>query len=159
MPRAIGRITLVAVGKLRGAHWQAAQDEYRRRLERYTRFELVEVKDMVGRGLPDAVAVQREGEQLLAAAAPAGRIILLDVAGREMSSPELADYVGAQIERYDHAAFLIGGPLGFSEATTAAAHDRIALSRLTLPHELARVVWLEQLYRALTILNGEPYHK
>ena len=64
-----------------------------------------------------------------------------------------------QLEQYGQLAFLIGGPVGFDPATIAAAHERLALSRLTLPHELARVVLLEQLYRAFTIVHGEPYHK
>jgi 23S rRNA (pseudouridine1915-N3)-methyltransferase len=157
MPRPIGRITVAAVGKMRERHWQTAQEEYARRLARYTDFSLVEVRDAVGRSLPDSVAVARETEQLLAAARPS-RIILLSPEGRPMDSPELAVFLRGQLETHGELAFLIGGPLGFDPAVNAA-HDRLALSRLTFPHELARVVLLEQLYRAFTILHGEPYHK
>ena len=158
MPRATGHLTVAAVGRLRAAHWQAAQDEYARRLNRYTEFQLIEVKDAVGRGLPDAAAAAREGEHLRAAAVGA-RLVLMTATGREMTSPELATWLGEQLERYGRLAFLVGGPVGFDPATVAAADDQLALSRLTLPHELARVVLLEQLYRAFTILRGEPYHK
>lgn len=158
MPRSIGHITIAAVGKLRERHWLAAQAEYARRLGHYTDLKLIEVKDAVGKSLPDNVAVAREGEQLLAAARGA-RLILMSADGRAMSSPELAIYLQSQLEAFGDMAFLIGGPLGFDPTVTAAAHDRLALSRLTFPHELARVVLLEQLYRAFTILNGEPYHK
>lgn len=159
MPRPIGHITVAAVGRLRERHWQAAQDEYTRRLSHYTDFKLVEVRDVVGKALPDAAAVAREGESLLAAAPRGARLIVMTADGREMSSPELGAYLQGQLESYGALALLIGGPLGFDAAVTAAAHDRLALSRLTFPHELARVILLEQLYRAFTILHGEPYHK
>ncbi len=159
MPRSIGHITVAAVGRLRERHWQTAQEEYTRRLRNYTDFNLVEVKDAVGKSLPDGVAVAREGEQLLAAAPRGSRLILMSAEGRVMSSPELADYLQSQLEIHGHLTFLIGGPIGFDEAVTAAAHEQLALSRMTFPHELARVVLLEQLYRAFTILHGEPYHK
>ncbi len=158
MPRAIGHVTVAAVGRLRERHWQTVQDEYAHRLTRYTDFRLVEVRDAVGRALPDAVATAREGEQLLAAGRGA-RLVLLSATGREMTSPELATWLQGQLESYGRLAFLVGGPVGFDPATTAAAGEQLALSRLTFPHELARVVLLEQLYRAFTILHGEPYHK
>ena len=158
MPRAIGHVTVAAVGRLRERHWQTVQDDYAHRLSRYTDFHLVEVKDAVGRTLPDAVATAREGEQLLAAGRGA-RLVLLSATGREMTSPELAAWLQGQLESYGRLAFLVGGPVGFDPATVAAADEQLALSRLTFPHELARVVLLEQLYRAFTILNGEPYHK
>ena len=159
MPRAIGHITVVAVGKLRERHWQDAQDEYVRRLARYTDFNLVEVKDAVGKSLPDVVAIAREGEQLLTVVPRGARVILMDSSGRPMSSPELADYLQSQLETHGDLAILVGGPLGFDPAVTATAHDRLSLSRMTFTHEMARVILLEQLYRAFTILYGEPYHK
>ena len=159
MPRAIGHLTVAAVGRLREPHWQAAQDEYVRRLRRYTDFQLVEVKDVIGRALPDTAAAAREGEALLAAAPRGARLVLMTAGGRQHSSPELAAWLQTQLEQVGTLAFLIGGPVGFDPATIAAAHEQLALSRLTLPHELARVVLLEQLYRAFTIIHGEPYHK
>jgi 23S rRNA (pseudouridine1915-N3)-methyltransferase len=154
----VGHISVVAVGRVREKQWCMAQAEYEKRLHFYTDFKLIEVKDAGGR-LPDVVALQREGEQLLKAAADAGRIILLSASGKEMDSPGLARFLETEIGVYGRLAFLIGGPLGFSPEVVAVAHGQIALSRLTFPHELARVILLEQLYRAFTILNGEPYHK
>lgn len=158
MPRAIGHITVATVGKLRERHWQAAQDEYARRLRNYTDFKLVEVKDAVGRSLPDSVALAREGEGLLASVR-GSRIILMSSTGKQFSSPELSAYLQGQLESYGDLAFLIGGPLGFDDVLVAAAHDQLSLSRMTFTHEMARIILLEQLYRAFTILNGEPYHK
>lgn len=152
-------IQVVAVGRLQTRYWQAAQEEYQKRLARYTHFHLLEVKDAVGKGLPDVAAMQKEGELLLQGASGAARLILLTPAGAQMTSPQLAAFVQKQGEVYGRIAFLLGGPLGFSAEVLAAGHERLALSSLTFPHELARVILLEQLYRAFTILNNEKYHK
>lgn len=158
MARLTGKIMIVAVGKLHG-DWRAAQQDYLARLRRYTDVTLIEVKDAVGRGALDAVAMQREGEALLAAAKDARRVIALTATGKQMDSPGLADFLRKQIEVYGSLAFLIGGPVGLSPEVIAGCDDTLSLSPLTFPHELARVVLLEQLYRAATILSGEKYHK
>lgn len=159
MARSTGHITVAAVGRLREAHWQAAQADYVKRLSHYTDFRLTEVKDAVGKSLPDSVAMAREAEQLLAAVPRGARLLLMDAGGRQMTSLELAGYLQTQLEVHGKLAFLIGGSAGFDAAIIDAADDRLALSRLTFPHEMARVILLEQLYRAFTILRGEPYHK
>lgn len=159
MTRLSGKITIVAVGKLHSAHWRTAQQDYVARLRRYTHVEVIEVKDVVGRSIPDAIAMQREGEALLAAAKDARRIVALDATGKPLDSPQLADFLRQQIEVYGSIAFLIGGPVGLSPEVLAACDDQLSLSSLTFPHELARVILLEQLYRAATILSGEKYHK
>ena len=158
MPRQIGQITLIAVGKLKMKSWQLAQAEYSQRLGFYTRLNLVELKDMVGQ-LPDPVAMVKEGELLLNAAATIPARIALTPTGQALTSPQLADFLQKQIERHNHLAFLIGGPLGFADEVLATCPQQISLSPLTFTHEMARVVLLEQLYRAFTILNGEKYHK
>ena len=154
-----GQIAVVAVGKLRNREWLAAQAAYEKRLRHYVGFGLTEVKDSVGRGQPDAVALQKEGELLLNGAEGANRLILLTENGRSFTSPDFADYLQKQLEIYGRLAFLIGGPLGFSDDVRTTAHDTLSLSPLTFPHEMARVLLLEQLYRAFTIRNGEKYHK
>lgn len=159
MARSTGHITVAAVGRLREAHWQAAQADYVKRLSHYTDFRLTEVKDAVGKSLPDSVAMAREAEQLLAAVPRGARLLLMDAGGQQMTSLELAGYLQTQLEVHGKLAFLIGGSAGFDAAIIDAADDRLALSRLTFPHEMARVILLEQLYRAFTILRGEPYHK
>ncbi len=159
MARAYGRITIAAVGKIRTRHWLAAQDDYLKRLKHYSTVELVEVKDVVGRSVPDDQAMEREGQQLLQVAGRSNRTILLDPTGRTVTSPQLAEELHRWLEAFGSVAFLIGGPLGFSPEVQTAAHDTLSLSPMTFTHELARVVWLEQLYRSFTILHGEPYHK
>lgn len=158
MTRLSGRLDIVAVGKLRRQHWRVAQEDYLKRLRRYTKVQLFEVKDMVGRR-PDAVALQREGESLLRAAGGAHHLIALTPAGREWNSHQLAAFLQRRIEIYGRLAFLIGGPAGLSPEVLDACDATLSLSRLTFPHELARILLLEQLYRAATILSGDPYHK
>lgn len=154
-----GTITVAAVGKMRTTHWLTAQEDYRQRIERYTSIELIEVRDVVGGNLPDEVAVAREGEALLAAINDVPWTIALDARGKQTSSPGLARYLRQHIEIHRDVAFVIGGPVGLSQAVLTACKERLSLSRMTLPHELARVILLEQIYRAMTILSGEQYHK
>ncbi len=153
-----GKIILVAVGKLRG-EWRTAQQDYLTRLRRYTTVTLIEVKDVVGAGLPDSIAMRREGEALLMAAKDARRRIALSASGKLLDSVGLADFLHKQIEVYGSVAFLIGGPLGLAPEVLATCEETLSLSPLTFPHELARVILLEQLYRAATIIGGEKYHK
>jgi len=159
MMRLTGQIELIAVGKMRTNHWLTAQNKYLKRLQRYGNVKLHEVKDVVGRSVPDAVGIEREGEQLLNASKNAQRLILLTPTGKLLSSEAFARFLHKQVANYGNLAFLIGGPIGFSTNVTNAAHDQISLSPLTFTHEMARVLLLEQLYRACTILNNEKYHK
>ena len=159
MSRKFGHITLIAVGKMRTKHWLQAQQDYEKRLRYYTTFQLKEVKDFVGRGSPDRVAMQKEGALLLKSASQANRLILLSPEGKQMTSPGLAKWLRMRMERNGRLAFLIGGPLGFSDEVVAASHEQLALSPLTFTHEMARVIFMEQLYRAFTIINNEKYHK
>lgn len=159
MKRLGGHILIAAVGKMKTPHWKAAQEEYLGRLNRYTSARLVEVKDAVGHGRPDRAAADEEGRLLLKATRSAGRRIALDRRGRTPDSPELARYLEKQVDTFGKLSLLIGGPVGLSRDVLETCEDSLSLGPLTLPHELARVVFLEQLYRAATIINGEKYHK
>ena len=147
---------LLTVGKLRPSYREAC-DDYLRRLGRYLKVREVEVREA---SRAPSVAAQRaeEGERLLVRRPAGSRLVALARQGTAWSSEELA----RQLERWRQearpVAFAIGGSRGLSPALLAAA-DRWSLGPLTLPHELARVVVVEQLYRACTILRGEPYHK
>jgi 23S rRNA (pseudouridine1915-N3)-methyltransferase len=154
-----GQLQIVAVGKMRTKHWLAAQNEYLKRLKRYGNVQLVEVKDVVGRGLPDESAIQREGIQLLHGSEKAAYRVLLTPNGAALSSEGIAQFLQEGFKQHGRFAFLIGGPLGFSEEVVAVSNAELSLSLLTFTHELARVILLEQLYRACSILNGEKYHK
>ncbi|WP_420645600.1 23S rRNA (pseudouridine(1915)-N(3))-methyltransferase RlmH [Candidatus Leptofilum sp.] len=154
-----GRLTIATVGKIKNRAWLAAQQDYVKRLGRYTTLNLVEVKDVVGRSVPDDVAMAKEGEQLLKVVSDSHRLIALTPTGKMRSSPGLAKWLQKRVVENGRIAFLIGGPLGFSDEVLAACHEEISLSPLTFTHELAHILLLEQLYRACTILAGEQYHK
>jgi 23S rRNA (pseudouridine1915-N3)-methyltransferase len=159
MEKLSGQITITAVGKLKSLQFRFIQDDYLKRLQRYSKVELVEIKDVVGKGVPDAIAIEREGQQLLKATEHVTRRIALVSNGRQFDSPELADFVQKQIGLYGRIAFLIGGPLGLSAEVLQHCQETLSLSRLTFTHEIARLILLEQLYRAGTIVAGEAYHK
>jgi 23S rRNA (pseudouridine1915-N3)-methyltransferase len=151
-------IRIVAVGRPRGALADAAHD-YETRLGRALRLEVVEVRDEpLQRGTPDEVR-EREGKRILPHLEGCHAVVL-DRTGKTQTSEELAVLLQSLEERPpQRTAFVIGGACGVSPAVLSAAGTRLSLGPLTLPHQLARVVLGEQLYRATTILRGEPYHR
>lgn len=152
------RLRVVAIGKDRSGLFAPAVEEYAGRLARYVKFELVEVPEARKHaGTPRAK--DEEGEVLLTRLGARERVVLLDERGAEETSTIFARRVGRWLEGAQDVALVIGGSDGLSDALRARGNETIALSRMTLPHRLARVVLLEQLYRAMTILRGEPYHK
>ncbi|MDZ7344099.1 MAG: 23S rRNA (pseudouridine(1915)-N(3))-methyltransferase RlmH [candidate division KSB1 bacterium] len=160
MPHFPLQIRLIAVGKLRGSLWLPAATEYGHRLQRYIDFDLIEVRDFVGKGLPDLTARAEEGKALAQTIAEGNYLIVLDREGRTFASEQFAEFLHRQIDAgIRKMDFVIGGPVGVDSSIIAKANLRLSLSAMTLPHELARVLVLEQLYRAFTILRGEAYHK
>lgn len=150
---------MVVVGKPRDAALAAAIGEYEKRAARYWPLEVVEVKEESGRSTGAEVVRRKEGERLLERIPGAGRLVLCDVGGDALDSHAFAALLQRQRERAQDLAFIIGGAHGVAEAVRGRAQQRIALAPWTLPHELARLVLTEQLYRAGTIGRGEPYHK
>lgn len=159
MEKLSGHITIATVGKLKSIQYRFIQDDYLRRLQHYSTVELVETKDVVGKSVPDSVAIEREGQQLLKSTNQVSRRIALAPNGRQFDSLELANFVKNQIGLYNRIAFIIGGPLGLSTELLQQCQESVSLSRLTFTHEIARLILLEQLYRAGTIIAGESYHK
>ncbi len=152
------RIRVLAVGRDRSGLYAPAVDEYATRLARYARFELVEVPE--ARKLAGtARAREEEGASLLAKLSPREHVVALDERGEELTSLGLADRVRRWQGRGQDVTLVIGGSDGLAPEVLARAGEKLALSRFTLAHRLARLVLVEQLYRAMTILRGEPYHK
>jgi 23S rRNA (pseudouridine1915-N3)-methyltransferase len=142
------RIVIVAVGKLKSSGLRAELDDYLGRIRRYASCEEIELKD----------ADERELLPRFAKAVPERALsIALEVDGTSYDSRGLARFVGQHEERGSTLAFLIGGAYGLPKTISAGAAQKLSLSKLTLPHRLARVVLAEQLYRSFTILRGEPY--
>jgi 23S rRNA (pseudouridine1915-N3)-methyltransferase len=144
------------VGKTKNPHLAALEQDYAHRLQRFVPVQIRALRAISERD-PQRLR-ERESAALLSAVRPGFRIVLLDERGRMLSSRELAEWLRAQQQAgVSGICFLIGGPEGVSESVRERAEDCWALSRLTLPHELVRVILLEQVYRAFAIIFGLPY--
>lgn len=154
------KVAVVSVGKAKGAVGDAIS-EYETRARRYFAFESHEVREEAYRGRGDAPRVRdEEGKRLLARVPAGAEVVALHETGASWTSHQLAERLqDLQVRARPGIAFLIGGAYGLSDEILSRAAHRLALGAFTLPHELARLVLTEQLYRAGTILRGEPYHK
>jgi 23S rRNA (pseudouridine1915-N3)-methyltransferase len=154
------RVRIIAVGTRMPAWVRSACAEYLKRFTGSLPVTLSEIEP--GRrpaGGATAAAVGAEGERLLAALRPADHVVALDERGRELTTRELATWLGERLQQGQDLAFLIGGADGLAAPVLSRSQLRLALSRLTLPHALARVLLCEQLYRAHAILGNHPYHR
>jgi 23S rRNA (pseudouridine1915-N3)-methyltransferase len=152
------KIRLLAVGRDRSGLYAPAVDEYVKRISRAARFELLELAEAKKHaGTPRAKS--EEGEAILGRLRDGEWVVALDERGKERTSVELAQRLQAWRTSGRDVALVIGGSDGLAPEVLARADETLALSRLTLAHRLARLVLVEQLYRAFTILKGEPYHK
>ncbi len=156
-------ITILAVGKLKDRFFEEGCAEYARRLARYCALDLREAADeKAPENLSPAQEEQvkgREGKRLLSVLDPRDHVIALTVTGEDYTSKGLAARIGTLQDQGKNVSFLIGGSLGLSKEVVDRADEELSLSKLTLPHRLARLVLLEQLYRSFKILNHETYHK
>lgn len=158
------KITLVTVGKIKERFFADAIKEYEKRLSRYCRLEIVQVADeKTPEKASEAKARQireREGERILAQLKVGAYVIALAIEGKMASSEELAKKLEKLgITGKSQVVFVIGGSLGLSEAVLKRADEQLSFSRMTFPHQLMRVILLEQIYRSYRIIAGEPYHK
>jgi 23S rRNA (pseudouridine1915-N3)-methyltransferase len=153
------QFVVAVVGKPRDANLAGAIREYETRASRYWPLHIHEVREEPARSGSADLVREREGERLLAALPPGAQVIACDVNGRAMTSEQFSTWLQQLRERARDVAIVIGGAYGLGEVVRARASSSLALAPWTLPHELARLVLAEQLYRAGSILRGEPYHK
>ncbi len=153
------RILIAAVGAPRNRALAGAIADYEVRAARYWPLEVREVREEPARGIAPAAVIAREGERLAAAVGDGVDVVACAEDGERMSSAQFARWLQGARERARDLAFVIGGAFGLAESIVSGARTRLSLASWTLPHELARVVLAEQLYRAGTIVRGEPYHK
>lgn len=151
------RLRIIWTGKTRDARLRALIDDYAERLSHFARCEVTELREL---GRTDKTGIDKESQRISDALRPGSVMVLLDSEGTEWTSPQLA----AQVQSWEgsgikEVAFVIGGPNGFTDELKSRADKRWSLSRLTLTHEMARVLLFEQLYRAYTIIHGLPYQK
>ncbi len=158
------KITLLTVGKIKEKYFTDAIAEYVKRLSRYCRLEILQVAD---EKTPDrcsetqkAQILDKEGARLAAHLKEDACVIALAIEGKPLSSEELAEKIGSiGLSGTSHIQFVIGGSLGLSEQILSRADFKLSFSKMTFPHQLMRVILLEQIYRSFRILNKEPYHK
>lgn len=158
------KITVIAVGKIKEKCFIGAIDEYAKRLGRYCKLELLEVADektpdRAGENLEQQIK-EKEGDRILQKLPENAFVVALAIDGKMLDSEELA----SQMERWNvggisHMAFVIGGSLGLASSVLNRADYKLSFSRMTFPHQLMRVILLEQIYRSFRIRNHEPYHK
>lgn len=158
------RISVLTVGKIKEKFYVQALEEYSKRLSRYCKLEIVEVAD---EKTPDEASAheeelikEKEGERLLKCIRDDAYVIALAIEGRKLTSPGLADMISKLgVSGTSHIQFIIGGSLGLSPQVLKRADMLLSFSDMTFPHQLMRVILLEQIYRSYRIINGEPYHK
>ncbi|WBW97722.1 23S rRNA (pseudouridine(1915)-N(3))-methyltransferase RlmH [Oceanirhabdus sp. W0125-5] len=157
-------ITIVSVGKIKEKFLKAAIDEYSKRLGRYCKLNIIEVPD---EKTPDnasekeeEIIKQKEGELILKKIKDTSFVIALDLKGNHITSEELAKkFKNLSVQGNSNITFVIGGSLGIAETVLKRANYKLCFSKMTFPHQLFRVMLLEQIYRAFRINSGEPYHK
>ena len=153
------RITLLFTGKTTDSRLLSLIDEYRQRLIHYVPFELVVLPDLKNaKSLTEEQIKTVEGEAMLKYFTPSMDVILLDEHGREYRSVEFADFLQKKMSASKDLTFVIGGPYGFSPVVYQRANGKISFSQMTFSHQMIRLMAIEQIYRAMTILRGEPYH-
>ena len=152
------RLRIIWVGKTRNAHLRALCEEYLKRLSHFARCEISELRDS-DRGNP-AAGIERETKRISDALREGAEVVLLDPKGAEWSSEQLADQVRRWSDQGSkEVTFIVGGPFGVSPDFATRVKTRWSLSRMTFTHEMVRVLLLEQLYRAVSILRQHPYHR
>ncbi|MCX4294769.1 MAG: 23S rRNA (pseudouridine(1915)-N(3))-methyltransferase RlmH [Prevotella sp.] len=155
------KILLMAVGRTTSEIMRRGIDLYKDRLKYYDApVEIKIIEDIKGaKSLTQQRQKELEGESILRNVTPSDRVVLLDENGREFTSREFAAFVDKQmVSGVKRLVFVVGGPYGFSDAVYARADSKLSLSRMTFNHEMVRLFFIEQLYRAMTIRRGEPYH-
>lgn len=154
------KIVIIAVGKTATQYIAAATDDFIRRASRYVPVEMSIIPDLRStRGLTEEMQKQREGKSIIASLQPGDLVTLLDERGAELTSRQFAGEIErAMISGLKRMVFVIGGPYGFSPEVYARADRKLSLSRMTFTHEMVRLFFAEQVYRAMTIMRGEPYH-
>ena len=153
------KITLLVVGKTTDIHIDSLIQEYLKRLTHYVPFALQVIPEIKNtKALTPEQQKQAEGELILRTVAPNTKMILLDEHGKEFRSIEYAEYLQKAMLSGQDIIFVVGGPYGFSDAVYQRANGKISLSEMTFSHQMVRLFFVEQTYRAMTILRGEPYH-
>jgi len=150
---------LILVGKTTDRHFDAGISDYAGRIAHYTPFEIVVIPELKNtKALSEEQQKEREGGLIMGRLQPSDTVVLLDERGTERRSTDFARWLQKMQTSARRLVFVVGGPYGFSPAVYQRANDKISLSQMTFSHQMVRLIFAEQLYRACTIIKGEPYH-
>lgn len=150
---------LILVGKTANKHFVAGINDYMERISHYMPFSITVIPELKNtKSLSEEQQKEREGELIMKLIQPSDTVVLLDEHGQEFRSVEFAKWIEKMQQTVRRLVFIIGGPYGFSNAVYDRANTKISLSRMTFSHQMVRLIFTEQLYRACTIIKGEPYH-
>ena len=154
------KVTLLVVGKTNDAHFTAGIDEYTKRIRHYLPFDIEVIPELKNtKSLSEEQQKEKEADLLLKSFQPGDHIVLLDEHGNEFRSLEFASWMEKKMAMgLKRLVFIVGGPYGFSQRIYQSAHEKISLSQMTFSHQMIRLIFTEQIYRAMTIINHEPYH-
>ncbi|WDF54780.1 23S rRNA (pseudouridine(1915)-N(3))-methyltransferase RlmH [Mucilaginibacter sp. KACC 22063] len=154
------KVTLLTVGKTEDAYIREGIDKYLKRLKHYLKVEIVDLPELKNtKALTADQQKNREAEMILKKVAATDYLVLLDEQGSEFTSQQFANYIDKKaVTSVQHMVFVVGGPYGFDQSVYQRANDKVSLSRMTFSHQMVRLFFIEQLYRACTIIKGEPYH-
>lgn len=154
------KITLLTVGKTTNANLVTLQDEYQNRLKFYIPFEMVVIPELKNtKNLSIAEQQEKEADLILKQLDSSDEVVLLDDKGKQFTSMGFSEYISKKmLASHKRMVFVVGGPYGFSERVYSRANGKVSLSAMTFSHQMIRLIFVEQLYRAMTILKGEPYH-
>lgn len=153
------KVLLLQVGKTVNRNFISAISDYCQRISHYVPFEIQTIAEIKGtKSLSESQQKEREGEMILRALQPTDTVVLLDERGKENRSVEFASWLARKQQTSRRLVFVIGGPYGFAKPLYARADEMISMSRMTFSHQMIRLIFVEQLYRACTIIKGDPYH-
>jgi len=154
------KITLLTVGKTTNTNLVTLQDEYQNRLKFYIPFEMVVIPELKNtKNLSIAEQQEKEADLILKQLETNDEVVLLDDKGKQFTSMGFSEYISKKmLASHKRMVFVVGGPYGFSERVYNRANGKVSLSAMTFSHQMIRLIFIEQLYRAMTILKGEPYH-
>lgn len=154
------KATLILVGKTVDKRFAELISEYTNRLKHYISFEISTIPELKNtKSLTSEQQKNSEAELIIKNLQPSDYVVLLDEHGKEMRSVEMADWMKRKMNTINkRIVFIIGGPYGFSQKIYDIAHEKLSMSKMTFSHQMIRLIFVEQLYRSMTILNGEPYH-
>lgn len=150
-------IKIICIGKLKEKYLKEAIEEYQKRLQKYTKLKIIELEDEKDDNIN--ICLQKEQEKIVKHLKPKDNIVILDIKGQELDSKDFSTFINNELSYNNNIVFIIGSSNGLHDEIKKLTNKKLSFSRLTFPHQLFRVLLLEQIYRSFKILNNESYHK